>query len=85
MQGKRAAWEQRRKHEAEEAERAAKQATLESHLQERSRVYSDHTGYSLSVAVLQRWTDEYIDQQELARLAEREAKLAESIEENYRL
>lgn len=67
----REAWEQQREHEREEAQRQQKRAALETHLAERARTYFDHTGTTPAPAMLERWREEYLDQQKLARQAER--------------
>ena len=83
LRQRREAWEEQKKQEAQEAERAQKRARLEAHLAERARTYFDHTGTTPSTSVLESWQQQYIDQQELARQAEREAQIAATEEEHY--
>ena len=82
-QKKLAQWRAQKKHEAQEAQRQQKRARLEAHLAERARTYFDHTGTTPSTSVLESWQQQYIDQQELARQAEREAQIAATEEEHY--
>ena len=79
-----AEWRAKKKHEAEEKERQQKRAALETHLAERARTYFDHTGATPSTSLLESWREQYIDAKQHEVEAEREAKIARSIEENYR-
>jgi hypothetical protein len=77
-------WEQRKKVEAEQRERQAKQAELESYLQRRARTFMDYTGEQPTLEDLEGWRAEYLDEQERRYQAEREAKLkAAEAEYNY--
>jgi hypothetical protein len=82
MQEKRRLWEENRKREREQQDRAAKRVALERYLQERSQDWLDHTGTTPPIQVVEGWQRRYMDEQTLAREAEREARLA-AAEENY--
>ena len=79
-----AEWRAKKKHEAEEKARQQKRAALETHLAERARTYFDHTGTTPPMSVLESWREQYIDAKQREAEAEREARIAKSIEENYR-
>ena len=68
-------WEARKKAEAEAKDRQQKQATLEHYLQERAGTHLDHTGTPPTTATLERWREEYVDEQARQREAEKQAKL----------
>ena len=78
-----AEWKAKKKHEAEEAERQRKRGDLEAHLAERARVFYDHTGTTPSTSLLADWQRQYIDAKVAEQEAEKEARLAEAIRENY--
>ena len=78
-----AEWKAQKKREAEERERQQKRAALETHLAERARTYFDHTGTTPSTSLLQRWQEQYADEQAHLVEAEREARRAEAEEEHY--
>ena len=63
-----------KKAEQEEAERTAKQAALERYLQQRAETYLDHTATPPTTATLERWREEYVDQQAQQVEAEQQAK-----------
>jgi hypothetical protein len=56
----------------EQCRRDAAQSELEEYLRQRGQRYQDLTGETPSRATLARWRDEYVDEQELVRQAERE-------------
>jgi hypothetical protein len=72
-----------KKAEEQRIERLEKQAALEHDLAQKSRLYLDHTGTTPSPSLLERWKDEYVERQARQLEALREARLAESIAENY--
>jgi hypothetical protein len=78
LDARRAAWEQEQKQERERKEREAKQAQLEGYLRRRAQAWEHATGTTPPMDVLQRWQEEYTDQQEAAYQQERAAKLAEA-------
>jgi hypothetical protein len=82
LRQQRQAWEEQKKVEDEQAELARKRAALEAHLQNRTQEWVDTVGTSPSASVIQGWQQQYMDEQELVRQAEREAKLA-AAEEQY--
>jgi hypothetical protein len=53
-------------------------AALEAYLQNRAQEWADTTGSTPPISVVERWQQQYMDEQELVRQAEREARLAEA-------
>jgi hypothetical protein len=72
-----------KKAEEERIKRLEQQAALEARLAQRSRLYLDHTGTTPSPSLLERWKDEYVEEQAHLLEAEREARLAEAEAEHY--
>ena len=81
LRQKRQAWEEQKKVEDEQAELARKRAALEAYLQNRAQEWVDTVGSSPSASVIQGWQQQDMDEQELVRQAEREAKLAAAEED----
>jgi hypothetical protein len=77
-------YQEAKKAEQERRSRIEQQAALEDDLAHRSRLYLDHTGTSPSTALLEQWRDEYVSRQARHLQTEREARIARSIQENYR-
>ena len=82
LAARRERWEAQKKVEDEQAELARKRAALEAYLQNRAQEWVDTVGSSPSASVIQGWQQQYMDEQELVRQAEREARLAE-VEAEY--
>jgi hypothetical protein len=79
---KRAAWDEQRRVQREQEQRDQKRAALEGHLSRRAQDWFDTTGSTPPASVMERWQQQYLDEQELVRQAEREARLAKA-EEGY--
>jgi hypothetical protein len=76
LRERREQWERQRHAEAEQAERNRKQNELAEYLRRRGKNYMDHTGQQSPRSVVESGQRKYVDEQELIRQAEREAKLA---------
>ena len=79
-----AEWREEKKRKAGEAERARKQAELESHLKGRADAWIATTGSTDGLGEqLPRWREQYMDAREAEIQAERQAKLDRLIAEHY--
>ena len=79
MQEKRAAWEQERKHERDQADRAAKQAELAGYLRRRAEEWETTTGSTDGLSeMLPRWREQFIESKVSQQEAERQRKLDEA-------
>jgi hypothetical protein len=70
-------WKARKKEEAEQREREAKQAELESYLTRRGREWQDTTGTTPPADALAQWQQEYMGQKEEEYQRKRAEKLRE--------
>ncbi len=81
LKEQRARWEQQRKARKEQEERDQKRAELEAHLQRRAKLWSDTTGSPPGTPVLERWTQEFVDNKHAEKQAEKQAKIARSMDD----
>jgi hypothetical protein len=83
LREQRAAWEERKKYEKEEAERQRKQAGLEADLRVRARRWEDYTGSVPTPDQLRSWREEYVAMRAVEEELEREERRQRAIDEAY--
>ena len=76
-------WQRQKKAEAEQRARAAKQGSLESYMRRRAQAWEETTGSEPPFEELNRWQQQYLDEQERTHQAERAAKLHAVEAEHY--
>jgi hypothetical protein len=80
---KRAAWEERREYEKDEAKRLKAREAMEANLANRARTYLDLTGMTPTPAMVEGWQREYVARQSRLGEEEREQGRQRSEDENY--